>query len=204
MEIWQLTTIIVVVAVVLSWLLWFLLHSNKQVPEHESEALAHAAQESVERIFDNEFREELRNRGQLYFKKIISENAMFLQQDLRLTTSQLSDYMKEEVNRNLKEQFDEYSKSIATARDLALETIQKTQASIEQQRQVLEKQLVDEVTIEKKRALDNFDKNMAIIINHYLMLAISDEINIDNQLDYVLKRLEENKAAILEDIRNGT
>jgi hypothetical protein len=56
-----------------------------------------AAEEDVEHIFNDTFREELRNRGRLHFEKIISENAMFLQQDLRLTTSQLNEYMKEEI-----------------------------------------------------------------------------------------------------------
>ena len=61
-----------------------------------------AAEEDVEHIFNNTFREELRNRGRLHFEKIISENAMFLQQDLRLTTSELNEYMKGEITRNLK------------------------------------------------------------------------------------------------------
>ena len=38
---------------------------------------------NAEHIFDDQFREELRNRGRLHFEKIIGENAMFLQQDLR-------------------------------------------------------------------------------------------------------------------------
>src|SRR5712691_5444000 len=58
--------------------------------------LEQSAREDVEHIFNNEFREELRNRGRLHFEKIIGENAMFLQQDLRLTTSQLNDFMKQE------------------------------------------------------------------------------------------------------------
>src|SRR5215469_5665510 len=60
-----------------------------------------AAKGGAEHIFDDKFREELRNRGRLHFEKIIGENAMFLQQDLRLTTSQLNDYMKQEITRTL-------------------------------------------------------------------------------------------------------
>src|SRR3989344_5886676 len=51
----------------------------------------------VEHIFNDEFREELRNRGRLHFEKVIGESAMFLQQDLRQTTSQLNDYMRGEI-----------------------------------------------------------------------------------------------------------
>jgi hypothetical protein len=71
-----------------------------------STSAAEAAKEDVEHIFNDEFREELRNRGRLHFEKIIGENAMFLQQDLRLTTSQLNEYMKTEITKKLKEDFD--------------------------------------------------------------------------------------------------
>src|SRR5665213_2374960 len=63
------------------------------------------ADEDVEHIFNDEFREELRNRGRLHFEKIIGENAMFLQQDLRLTTSQLNDYMRAEITKTLQQEF---------------------------------------------------------------------------------------------------
>jgi hypothetical protein len=45
-------------------------------------------QDDVYHIFSNEFHEELRNKARLDFQKVINENAMFLQQDLRLTTSE--------------------------------------------------------------------------------------------------------------------
>src|SRR6266478_1640516 len=64
-----------------------------------SDSLDEAAKVDVEHIFNEDFREELRNRGRLHFEKIIGENAMFLQQDLRLTTSQLNDYMKQEISK---------------------------------------------------------------------------------------------------------
>src|SRR5580765_5500684 len=70
------------------------------------------AEHDIEHIFNDEFREELRNRGRLHFEKIIGENAMFLQQDLRLTTSQLNEYMKAEITRTLQEEFSKYEESI--------------------------------------------------------------------------------------------
>ena len=129
---------------------------------------------------------------------------MFLQQDLRLTTSQLNDYMKDEIKRTLQEEFAKYEESISNAKDLALDTIQKTQAVIEQQRQILEKQMTEEAAAEKQRIMDNFEKNMADIINHYILAAIGNEIDLTAQLDYIFQYLEENKAAIIEDIRSGT
>lgn len=173
-------------------------------PKNEQETLGDKAEQDVERIFNDEFREELRNRGRLHFEKIIGENAMFLQQDLRLTTSQLNDYMKEEIKRVLQEEFAKYEESISNAKDLALESIQKTQDVIEQQRVVLERQMNEQAAIEKSRMVEHFEKNMADIVNHYILAAIGNEIDLTSQLDYIFQYLEENKKAIVEDIRSGT
>jgi hypothetical protein len=170
----------------------------------KDKVLTDLAEKDVERVFNDEFREELRNRGRLHFEKIIGENAMFLQQDLRLTTSQLNEYMKDEIKRTLQEEFARYEESISNAKDLALDTIQKTQAIIEQQRLVLEKQMNQEAAAEKQRIMDRFEKNMADIINHYILAAIGNEIDLTAQLDYIFQYLEENKQAIVEDVRSGS
>lgn len=167
------------------------------------EALSQTAERDVEHIFNDEFREELRNRGRLHFEKIIGENAMFLQQDLRLTTSQLNEYMKAEITRTLQEEFAKYEKSITDAKQLAIDSIEKTQAAIEQQRQILNEQLQKEVAEEKARLIGRFEQNMADIINHYVLAAIGNQVDLSDQLEYILNELQDNKKAILEDLKRG-
>lgn len=161
------------------------------------------AEKDVEHIFNDEFREELRNRGRLHFEKIIGENAMFLQQDLRLTTSELNEYMKQEITKTLKEEFAKYEESIIDAKQLAIDSISKTQAAIEEQRTILGKQLDDQVKAEKQHLIDRFEQSMAEIVNHYVLAAIGDQIDLSDQLEYILSDLEANKQAIIEDITNG-
>jgi hypothetical protein len=203
------TTIALIIAVLVvggGIFIWFILKGEKKVQSGREidDQLMQTAKQGVDKIFDEEFREELRNRGRLHFEKIIGENAMFLQQDLRLTTTQLNEYMKTEIKRTLQSEFSKYEESITTAKDLALESIEKTQAVIEQQRMVLEKQMTDEAAAEKQRILSSFEKNMADIVNHYILEAIGNEIDLTVQLDYIFGYLEENKQAIMEDIRSGS
>ncbi len=167
------------------------------------DSLEKAAKEDVEHIFNDEFRQELRNRGRLHFEKIIGENAMFLQQDLRLTTSQLNEYMKGEITRKLKEEFDKYEQSIMDAKEMAIESLQKTNDAIDEQRQVLGKEVQEELLAEKQQLIKHFETNMAEIVNHYVLAAIGDQIDLSNQLEYILANLEANKKAIIEDIRSG-
>jgi hypothetical protein len=168
-----------------------------------TESLEKAAKQDVERIFNDEFRQELRNRGRLHFEKIISENAMFLQQDLRLTTSQVNEYMKTEITNVLKEEFQKYEQSIMDAKNLALQSLEKTSSAIEEQRQVLSKEIEQSLQAEKAQLLKQFETNMAAIINHYVLAAIGNQIDLSDQLEYILGELEANKQAIVEDIQNG-
>lgn len=161
------------------------------------------AEKDVEHIFNDEFREELRNRGRLHFEKILGENAMFLQQDLRLTTSQLNDYMKDQISKDLKEAFSNYENAISDAKQLAVESIEKTKQTIDEQRLQMTAQLEKEVSDEKARRIKRFDDDMADIVNHYVLAAIGDQIDLNDQLEYILGELEVNKKAILEDVTNG-
>jgi hypothetical protein len=185
--------------------IWFEVRGRggKKSKKSATQVYTETAEQDVERIFNNEFREELRNRGRLHFEKIIGENAMFLQQDLRLTTSQLNEYMKQEITRTLQEEFAKYEESITDAKQLAIDSITKTQEVIEQQRSALSEQLQKQVDAEKENVLKRFDENMADIVNHYVLAAIGNQIDLSDQLEYILGDLDANKQAIIEDIRNG-
>ncbi len=167
------------------------------------QTIAQIAREDVEHIFNDDFREELRNRGRLHFEKIIGENAMFLQQDLRQTTTQLNEYMRTEITRTLQIEFKKYEQSITDAKQLALDSIEKTVTTIEQQRQLLESQMQNQAEAQRNQIIDRFEAQMARIVNHYVMQAIGNQIDLSDQLEFILGELETNKAAIIEDIKRG-
>lgn len=185
--------------------IWLALRLGHPSPTGKGGAadMRQAADAGAEHIFDESFREELRNRGRLHFEKVLGENAMFLQQDLRQTTTQLNEYMRSEISRTLQEEFKNYQQSIADAKQLAIGSIEKTVATIEQQRQFLETQMQAQAETQKKHLLEQFEKNMASIINHYVQRAIGDQIDLSDQLDYILAELEANKKEIAEDLTSG-
>jgi hypothetical protein len=205
MTIWWLIVIISLLILVLLAFIWLALRlgNNSFSKTKNAAPYEQAAQLDVEHIFDDKFREELRNRGRLHFEKIIGENAMFLQQDLRLTTSQLNDYMKQEITRKLQEEFAKYEQSINDAKQLAMDSIQKTNNAIDEQRKTLSVQVQKEYIDEKARLIRQFEVNMAEIINHYVLSAIGNQIDLNEQLEFILSDLEANKKAIIEDIVHG-
>lgn len=185
--------------------IWLALKGGSTPPKNKSKQghLLEGATEEVEHIFNDEFREELRNRGRLHFEKIIGENAMFLQQDLRLTTSQLNEYMKSEITKKLREEFAKYEESITDAKQLAVDSINKTQTAVEEQRKIMSQQIQREIANERRRLTERFENNMADIVNHYVLAAIGDQIDLNDQLEFILNDLEENKEAIIRDITGG-
>jgi hypothetical protein len=206
MTIWWLYLILGLLGAVGTAFVWLIIKINGQgiTPKKAgSGTIEEAADQDVEHIFNEEFREELRNRGRLHFEKIIGENAMFLQQDLRLTTSQLNEYMKTEITSKLKEEFAKYEESIMDAKQLAIESIQKTNAIIDEQRTILGDQVKGEILAEKKQLVARFEENMTDIVNHYVLAAIGNQIDLNDQLEYILADLEANKTAMIEDISSG-
>jgi hypothetical protein len=188
---------------ILLYLLWpFHKKTKNKTVVAVSDPIDVAEKKAVD-VFDDKFREELRNRGRLHFEKIINENALFLQQDLRLTTNELNNFMKEEIQTVLKDEFTKYEESITSARDVALSSIQKTQEVIDQQRIALEKQMNDQAAQQKAHLIERFENNMADILNHYILDAIGSEIDLTSQLDYIFQNLEANKKAIIEDVSSG-
>jgi len=205
MTIWWLLLILGVILAFGLAFIWLALNvaGGRKPAKSLAESLQEAAEEDVDHIFNEEFREELRNRGRLHFEKILGENAMFLQQDLRLTTSQLNEYMKGEISNELKEAFANYQSAIMDAKQLAVESIEKTKTTIDEERQALVAQLAQEVGEEKERRIQQFDKRMAEVVNHYVLEAVGNQIDLNDQLEYILTELEVHKQAILEDIHSG-
>ncbi|MHB1865407.1 MAG: hypothetical protein ACYCPS_04605 [Candidatus Saccharimonadales bacterium] len=166
------------------------------------DVLEEAADKNIERIFTDDFREELKNRGRLHFEKIINESAEFLQQDLRLTSSQLNDFMKTELTTKVRAELSKYEQSINDARDLAIEAIKKTSLALDEQRKVLSEQVQSEIAKEKQQIITNFEKQLTDIVSHYIITAIGNEVDLNDQLDFIIANFEANKEAMIRDIKN--
>lgn len=165
------------------------------------DSLEKMAREDVDHIFNDDFREELRNMGRLHFQKIVSENAMFLKEDLRLTSSQLNEYLKAEVTKHLQESFAGYDQSLGDAKEMALSSVQKITDSLEEQRAALTSGLEADVAARKEQIMAEFEKNMAEVVNHYLVAAVGEQVDLNAQLQYILQELQKNKQAIIEDLK---
>lgn len=173
----------------------------KNVSELDS-AYDQLAENEVEHLFNNEFREELRNRGRLKFENIINENAMFMKQDLDMTISQLNEYMKKQISAKLDSEFAEYAKAMKEAQELALTTLRKTTEEVEAQRAALADALQQGMAQREAALLKVYEANMAKVVEHYLLEALGEQLDLKSQLPYIIQQMEANKQAIAEDMHS--
>ena len=92
MELWQLLLIIGTLLATMVAFVWTAIKLNSinqpNTGTHRTNA-TEAVNLAVNQAFTDDFREELRQRARQQFEKLIHENAMFLQQDIRMSASKL-------------------------------------------------------------------------------------------------------------------
>lgn len=189
---------------VIGGLIWLLAGKKTGKPAEKAdlskESLERMAREDVDHIFNDEFREELRNMGRLHFQKVVAENAAFLREDLRLTSSQLNEYLKAEVTKHLQDSFSGYDQSLGDAKQLAVESVEKITQSLDEQRIALTTQLEENVSARKDQIIGEFQERMADIVNHYLLAAVGNSVDLNEQLDYILGEMKRNQDAMQKDM----
>ena len=183
---------IILLVIVFVWSL-FLQKSHKHTAQSTSQVEV-AAQEVLQKKLHAEGRDEV--------QKAVNENVVFIQQDMRRTTSELNGYMQQEITRTLNDELKKYGESADQVNQLALDAIAKTQAVLEAQHLQLTQQLAEQIASEKERLLTRFEDTMTEVVGHYVTIAIGNQINVKDQLDYIIGELKENKQAILEDLRS--
>jgi uncharacterized protein YbjQ (UPF0145 family) len=152
-------------------------------------------------LFNKEFHEELRNRGRLHFEKIVSENAMFLKQDLDMTIAQMNEYLKKTIGSKLDEEFAAYEKAMKEAQELAINSLQKSATAVEEQRLLMVETLKKDVADKEALLIKTYEENMAKIVEHYILETLGDQFDLKTQLPFIISQMEANKQKIVDDMR---
>lgn len=152
-------------------------------------------------VFDDEFRAKLREKGVARFEHTLDQHAVFLQQDLRKISDEVSEYIKNQAAGILKEEFTDQKQVIAAAQQHMSDAFTKVDHAIAEYQQGVNEQFQKELIAEKQRRLDRFSDNMAEVVTHYVQQTLGTHMEVGDQVQFILKNLEENKTAILEDIK---
>ena len=194
----ELALFLVALASILSTLLAFIWVAVRLGPKGRGHG---ANRNNNNELFDENFRNELRERGINRFERTLDQNAAFLQQDLHTIGDEVTEFIKERAGEILKEEFGEQKKAIATAQQHLAQTFLQVDTAIQQQQKEISAQYLKELQAEKERRLNDFSNAMAEIVTKHVEQTLSAHMDIGQQMKYILSNLEANKQAIIEDIK---
>jgi predicted phage tail protein len=87
------------------------------------------------------------------------------------------------------------------AQDAALQSLNQTVQMLQQQSQQMMQALQANVASQETMLVNVFEQNMAQIIEHYLLGALGDQYDLKAQLPSIIKQMEANKEAIVDDMK---
>ncbi len=87
------------------------------------------------------------------------------------------------------------------AQDAAMESLNRSAKALEEQHKQLSETLEKNVAHQETVLVEAFQDNMAKIIEHYLLGALGDQYDLKAQLPVIIKQMEENKQAIVDDMK---
>lgn len=90
--------------------------------------------------------------------------------------------------------------SMTDAQDAALETLKHSIQTLQEQYQATATALQKGVDDQKAMLMSSFQDNMAQVVEHYLLGALGDQYDLKSQLPSIIKQLEANKQAMVDDI----
>jgi len=87
------------------------------------------------------------------------------------------------------------------AQEAALQSLNQTVATLQQQSQQMLQAMQTSVASQETMLVNVFEQNMAQIIEHYLLGTLGDQYDLKAQLPSIIKQMEANKQAIVDDMK---
>lgn len=193
----QLIVLAVFVGSVVSVLLAFIWVALRLGPKNRGHNSGHNGSD----MFSDDFRSKLQERGVARFEHALDQNAALLQQDLRKISDSVSEHIKEQATEIIKDEFSDQKQSVIAAQQHMVEAFSKIDRAIVDYQQKMTDQLAAELLSEKQRRLERFEKNMADVVINHVEQTLGAHMEVGEQVEYILKNLEANKTAIVEDIK---
>lgn len=179
-------------------------HKQQHVLTPEEQALQ-AAQE----VFNEEYRERLREQGRLSFERIVNESAALFKHDLDTTVSQVTKELKEHIVRQLDQQLVEYGKVMKDAQELALKSLNGSAQILQDQHKELsealnknvsaqEEQLINVIKDTQTLAVESLNRSSKALDEKYYELTGMLAKNIGDQEKFLVETFQENIVRINE------
>ncbi len=91
--------------------------------------------------------------------------------------------------------------AMRNTQEAALKSLAESVEALQKQHEQLDTMLKESIADQENMLVDAFEKNMALVAEHYLEGALGDQYDLKAQLPSIIKQMEENKQAIVDDMK---
>jgi hypothetical protein len=91
--------------------------------------------------------------------------------------------------------------SIKEANAAALDSLNRSVAELKDQNEQLTSTLEKKIATQEEALMKAFEGNMAQVIEHYLLGALSEQYDLKAQLPAIIQQMEANKQALVDDMK---
>lgn len=152
---------------------------------------------------DNEHYQKVVKKGRKQLEAVISERVTFLQNDLMAGVSSINSHIKQKLSQSLQNEMKQYSTSLAEMRKVTENIVKQSQYKTEQQYEELKDQLAKSLMDEKQRIVQQLEENITDIVSYYIQTAVGKNLELHEQIPFIIANLQAEKASIIEDVKNG-
>lgn len=135
--------------------------------------------------------------------KALTDNAKTLQDDYKKLSETVQKRMDEQeaALNGVIEQNKARIVAMQGAQDAALQALSHSTETLRQQQEVLATSLDKNIAEQQAVIIDIFENNMARIVERYLLDALGDQFDLKAQVPAIIKQMEANKQAIVDDMK---
>lgn len=108
---------------------------------------------------------------------------------------------QEGVMQNLVEESKSRMHALKESQEQTQHALDEGVKSLQEQQQQLKERLDKNVADQEAAAIKAFEDNMGRVVEHYLLGALGDQYDVKAQLPSIIKQLDDNKQAIVDDMK---
>lgn len=150
----------------------------------------------------NEYRTTISTMQQEALQSLAEGEQLLKQQHQKLSQRLETDIQAQETAfRTMLEGSKARLETIGHTQENVLNELNTTIQTLQAQQQQLSQTLQDNVAKQEALLLGAFESNMARIVEHYLLGAVSEQYDLKAQLPAIIKQLETNKQSMVDDMR---
>ena len=133
---------------------------------------------------------------------VITENAKSLalqHSQLRTTLEQNATDQQDLLHRSFEENKAQII-AMKDAQNAAVQWLNQSAQAMHEKYQQMSETLERNIAVQEQVAIRAFEDNMAQVVEHYLLGALGDQFDVKAQLPSIIKKIEANKQAIVDDM----